>query len=232
MGSPLQRQGANPEGARGDAGQVGFSRYRKEKDVEGVWTAVVYGTGIFFWLGFWRFHIRFGQFRVNPWLLYPFLGGLFFMGVNLWISGTNPVYGDSHLEEFLFRFLDARCGLVIGATSSILVVATIIYGASGTKFPLQFIRFEAFSFMSLLGVMVPLVWIPQGDPRALMLLRHCQTVGFLWGVFLCISGIMILLKDLLEMQAGTWNGTESAGETEGGDGTGGAAKSREEKAAS
>jgi hypothetical protein len=112
------------------------------------------------------------------------------------ISGFNTEVGSKELEESLFMFLDSRSNLVISATSSILVVATIIYGTSTLQFPLKFIQFEAFSFISLLGLMSPIIWIPGGNPCQLMVLRQFQTISFLWGIFLCISGIMILLFDL------------------------------------
>jgi len=168
--------------------------------MEQIVVVLIYSAGIVGWLLFWACYIRLESLRENPLLFIPFLLCLVFLGLNLCISGSNTGVGDSKLEESLFHFLDARSGLVISATASVLVVVTIIYGASSRRFPLKFIQFEAFSFMVLLGIMAPVVWIPQGDPKPLMLLRHCQTVAFLWGVFLCVSGIMILLNDLMEMR--------------------------------
>ncbi len=159
----------------------------------------IYVLGIIGWILFWRFYIKKDILEEVKLLRIPFYLCLFFLTVNLLISGTNTTVGETQLEENLFLFLDSRSSLVISAISSILVVATIIYGTSDRKFPLKFIEFETFSFISLLGLMSPVIWIPGGTPHHLMYLRHFQTIAFLWGIFLCISGIMILLYDLSDM---------------------------------
>jgi len=159
----------------------------------------IYILGIIGWILFWYLYIKKDILKKVKLLRFPFYLCLFFLISNLIISGLNTTVGKTQLEENLFLFLDTRSGLVISAISSILVVATIIYGTSDRKFPLKFIEFEAFSFISLLGLMSPIIWIPGGNPHHLMYLRHFQTIAFLWGIFLCISGIMILLYDLSDM---------------------------------
>jgi len=159
----------------------------------------IYILGIIGWFLFWRLYIKLDILKKIKLLRIPFYLCFIFLISNLLVSGTNPIVGDTRLEESLFLFIDFRSGLVISAIVSLLVVATIIYGTSNRKFPLKFIQFEAFSLISLLGLTSPVIWIPAGNPLHLMLLRHFQTIGFLWGVFLCISGIMILLHDLSDM---------------------------------
>lgn len=78
-------------------------------------------------------------------------------------------------------------------------MATIIYGVSREKFPTLFIRLETLSFVCLIGLMAPVTWIPIDKPYWLMILRHAQTVPYLMGIFLCVSGIMVLLYDLSEL---------------------------------
>jgi len=159
----------------------------------------IYVIGIIGWFLFWHLYIKKDILKKVKLLHIPFYLCLFFLTANLFVSGVNTTVGETQLEENLFLFLDSRSNLVISSIASILVVATIIYGTSNRKFPLKFIEFEAFSFISLLGLMAPVIWIPGGNTNHLMYLRHFQTIAFLWGVFLCISGIMILLYDLSDM---------------------------------
>ncbi len=55
---------------------------------------------------------------------------------------------------------------------------------------------ESYAFIALIGLMAPITWIPTNQPDLLLILRHAQTVPFLWGLFLAVGGIVVLLQDV------------------------------------
>lgn len=169
------------------------------EEMENSYVCTIYMTGILVWILLWIYSGAMKSQRVIKSLYIPFFLCILFMAANGIISGCNPAVGDIGLEESLFNFLEARAGLTLEVSASVLVVATIIYGVSREKFPTLFIRLETLSFVCLIGLMAPVTWIPIGQPYWLMILRHIQTVPYLMGIFLCVSGIMVLLNDLSEM---------------------------------
>lgn len=158
--------------------------------------SLIYLTGIIGWLLFWWFVVKPENIKSNPLLWLPFVLCLFFLCANMIISGSDSYVSHIELEESLFHFLDARSALAIKATASVLVVATIIYGVSVKKLPELFIILESYAFIALIGLMAPITWIPTNAPEMLMPLRHMQTIPFLWGLFLAVAGIVVLLKDV------------------------------------
>lgn len=159
----------------------------------------IYIVGILVWILLWIYSGAMKSQRVIKSLYIPFFLCILFMAANGFISGCNPSVGNTDLEESLFNFLENRAGLTLEVSASVLVVATIIYGVSREKFPTLFIRLETLSFVCLIGLMAPVTWIPIDKPYWLMILRHAQTVPYLMGIFLCVSGIMVLLYDLSEL---------------------------------
>jgi hypothetical protein len=83
------------------------------------------------------------------------------------------------------------------AMASVLIVATIVYGLSIKRVPLHFIRFMVYSFIALLGVMAPILWIPAEQADLFFVLRHFQATALNFGLFLCVAGIIMLLRDLI-----------------------------------
>lgn len=83
------------------------------------------------------------------------------------------------------------------AMASVLIVATIVYGLSIKRVPLHFIRFVVYSFIALLGVMAPILWIPAEQAGLFFVLRHFQATALNFGLFLCVAGIIMLLRDLI-----------------------------------
>ena len=160
---------------------------------------IIYTVGILGWSFFWFFFVGDWAFKSIRSLWVPFVLCLFFLVLNLFISGFNGVVAHIELEEGLFNVLENRASLAIDATASVLIVATIIYGVSIKELPSLFIILVSSAFVCLIGLMVPVTWIPTDSPRMLFILRHCQTVPFLWGVFLCVSGIMVILDDIVRV---------------------------------
>lgn len=159
----------------------------------------IYIIGVLVWISLWIYSGAMKSQKVIKSLYVPFFLCILFMVANGLISGCNTSVGSVDLEESLFNFLGSRAGLTLQVSASVLVVATIIYGVSREKFPTLFIRLEAMSFVCLIGLMAPITWIPIDKPYWLMILRHAQTVPYLMGIFLCVSGIMVLLNDLSGM---------------------------------
>lgn len=167
--------------------------------MENSYVCNIYMVGILVWILLWIYSGAMKSQKVIKSLYIPFFLCILFMAANGFISGCNPSVGNTDLEESLFNFLENRAGLTLEVSASVLVVATIIYGVSREKFPTLFIRLETLSFVCLIGLMAPVTWIPIDKPYWLMILRHAQTVPYLMGIFVCVSGIMVLLYDLSEL---------------------------------
>jgi hypothetical protein len=172
---------------------------QKVRKMNTSYVCAVYVIGIIIWISLWIYSGAMKSQKVIKALYIPFFLCIFFMLANGLILGCYPSVGNVDLEESLFNFLETRTSLTLEVSASVLVVATIIYGVSREKFPKLFIRLETLSFVCLIGLMSPVTWIPINKPDWLMVLRHAQTVPFLMGIFLCVSGIMVLLYDLSEI---------------------------------
>lgn len=166
--------------------------------MENINVCAIYMIGIIAWISLWIYSGAMKSQKVIKTLCVPFCLCILFMLANGLIIGCSLSVGNVELEESLFNFLEDRSQLTLEVSASVLVVATIIYGASREKFPALFIRLETLSFVCLIGFMAPIMWIPINQPYWLMILRHAQTVPYLMGIFLCVSGIMVLLNDLSE----------------------------------
>lgn len=100
-------------------------------------------------------------------------------------------------EEGRFGYLTDRASIAVQATASIVIVATIVYGMSIKRVPAHFIRFVVYTFICVLALMSPVLWIPLNSSEMFYILRHSQTIALNYGLFFCVAGIIILLKDLL-----------------------------------
>lgn len=159
----------------------------------------IYALAIPLWLLVWRAVDGYSLLRTTRLLWLPFGLCLFYLLGNLLVVGVfGGQVGEAHYEESRFVFIGERAMIAVQATASVLIVATLVYGLTIRKVPLDFIRFMVFSFVALLGIMAPILWIPEGSASGLYLLRHFQTVALIYGLFLCVGGIVILLRDLLE----------------------------------
>lgn len=128
----------------------------------------------------------------------PFALSLLYLTANVAIIlALGGDVGSASYEESRFAFIGGRAEISVQATASVLIIATLVYGLTIRKVPVDFVRFMVYSFISLLGVMAPLLWLPEGMPGAFYVLRHFQTVALNFGLFLCVSGIVVLLRDLL-----------------------------------
>lgn len=158
---------------------------------------VLYAAGILGWLLVWwigdGYRLMVGEIRLL-WIPFGVCIGVLFGNALLWHAKAS--IATLELEESLFNFLDTRSANIINATGSVLVIATIIYGVNRTQIPKDFLRFEALAFICLLGFSAPILWIPTYNPYWLMLLRHYQTIPFTYGIYLGVSGILVLLYGL------------------------------------
>ncbi|SEO80255.1 hypothetical protein [Aquisalimonas asiatica] len=158
----------------------------------------IYSAALPLWLLVWWAVDGYALFRRAPLLWLPFGFGVFYLLANLLmvlVFGADT--GSSAYEESRFHFIGERAMIAVQATASVLIVATLVYGLTIRKVPVDFIRFMVYSFVALLGLMAPIIWIPEGSATGLFTLRHFQTVALTFGLFLCVGGIVILLRDLL-----------------------------------
>ncbi|MFV8833336.1 hypothetical protein ACNSTU_00015 [Aquisalimonas sp. APHAB1-3] len=158
----------------------------------------IYSASLPLWLLVWWAVDGYALFRRAPLLWLPFGFGVFYLVGNLvmvLVFGADT--GSAEYEESRFQFIGERAMIAVQATASVLIVATLVYGLTIRKVPVDFIRFMVYSFVALLGLMAPIIWIPEGSATGLFTLRHFQTVALTFGLFLCVGGIVILLRDLL-----------------------------------
>lgn len=164
-----------------------------------LFSQAIYALAIPLWLVIWYMVDGYSLLRTTHLLWLPFLLCLAYLLGNLAMVGLlGAEMGDPRYEESRFVFIGERAMIAVQATASVLIVATLVYGLTIRKVPLDFIRFMVYSFVALLGLMAPILWIPEGSASGLFLLRHFQTVALIYGLFLCVGGIVVLLRDLLE----------------------------------
>lgn len=158
----------------------------------------IYCAAIPLWLLLWWAVDGFRLSRRTPLLWLPFALSLAYLFGNLLLVGVfGTETGTAEYEESRFLFIGERAMIAVQATASVLIVATLVYGLTIRKVPVDFIRFMVYSFVALLGLMAPILWIPEGSATGLFTLRHFQTVALTYGLFLCVGGIVVLLRDLL-----------------------------------
>ena len=159
----------------------------------------IYALAIPVWLLVWHAVDGYTLLRRTRLLWLPFALCLAYLVGNLLVVGIlGAQTGTAQYEESRFVFIGERAMIAVQATASVLIVATLVYGLTIRKVPLDFIRFMVYSFVALLGLMAPIIWIPEGSATGLYLLRHFQTVALIFGLFLCVGGIVVLLRDLLD----------------------------------
>ncbi|MEX1197370.1 MAG: hypothetical protein WEB57_05860 [Pseudohongiellaceae bacterium] len=157
----------------------------------------IYLASIPLWLGIWASADGFRLMIDNRLLLIPLLLGLLYLGGNAFLTFVYSGIGDINYEEGRFAYITDRAMIAVQATASVLIVATIVYGLTIKRVPVHFIRFMVYSFIAILGVMAPLLWVPIELPEMFYVLRHLQSVALNMGLFLCVAGITVLLRDLL-----------------------------------
>lgn len=161
------------------------------------WAMGIYTASIPLWLLIWGSAHGFKLMRENKLLLIPFLLGFAYLGGNAILTFFFGEIGDITYEEGRFAYITDRAMIAVQATASVLIVATIVYGLTIKRVPVHFIRFMVYSFIAILGIMAPLLWVPIELPEMFYVLRHIQSIALNMGLFLCVAGISVLLSDLL-----------------------------------
>ncbi len=163
----------------------------------GSFEGLIYVGGILLWCLIWRVVNGYTLMRQKKMIYIPFLYCFATLGANAWISFFyNKAIGTTALEESLFSFLDMRTQNIVQATAGVLIIATVIYQTTKRHLPQDFLRFIALAYVFLIGIMSPVIWIPVNKPDWLKKLLAYQTVAFIYGIFLSIGGIIVLIDDL------------------------------------
>jgi hypothetical protein len=181
---------------------------------------LMYSLSALAWLLFWRRSLAMpALLQRYPLLQAPWLGGALVQLVGAALVLHPDTSAGKEFEAVLFDVLHSRADLVLSASASILVVATVVYGMQQQSPPPQtFIRLMSYAMVALLGFMLPIVWIPQSQSEWMRLLRHMQTAAFNWGLFLVCAGLITLLEDLMRSENGAVSsnhGTEPSVGTQG-----------------
>ncbi|MGM0951652.1 MAG: hypothetical protein ACQEW7_01600 [Pseudomonadota bacterium] len=158
---------------------------------------VIYSLAIILWFALWYGATGYQLMRDNKLLMLPWLLCPAFLAGNLLMTILFGDVGTTEYEESRFAYLTDRASIAVQATASIVIVATIVYGMSIKRVPVHFIRFMVYTFICVLGLMAPVLWIPLQSPEMFYILRHFQTIALNYGLFFCVAGIIILLRDLL-----------------------------------
>lgn len=161
------------------------------------WAMGIYTASIPLWLLIWGSAHGFKLMRESKLLLIPFVLGVVYLSGNAVLSLFFGEIGDISYEEGRFAYITDRAMIAVQATASVLIVATIVYGLTIKRVPVHFIRFMVYSFIAILGIMAPLLWVPIELPEMFYVLRHVQSIALNMGLFLCVAGISVLLRDLL-----------------------------------
>lgn len=160
-------------------------------------TSVIYLIALPFWLFVW-WQVRGLELqRREPMLWLPFFLAPLFLILNLWLILDFGEVGSVTYEESRFNFIQDRALIAVQATASVLIVAVLVYGLTVRKVPIEFIRFMLYAFIFLLGLMSPVIWLPIESPGMFFILRHFQGIALIFSLFLCVGGIIILLRDIM-----------------------------------
>lgn len=163
---------------------------------------LLYGLTAAAWLLFWhRAMAAPVLLRRYPLLRAPWFGGTVVQLAAALLAIQHGAAPGGEFEAVLFDVLHSRADLVLSASASILVVATVVYGVNQQTPPHPFMRLMSFALVALLGFMLPVIWIPPQHEEWMQLLRHVQTASFNWGLFLMCAGLLILLEDLIQQSA-------------------------------
>ena len=158
---------------------------------------ITYALALPLWLGTWWWIGGFRMQRHDPMLWLPNGLCLLFLIINLALVSMFGEVGKVAYEEGRIAFIQDRAMIVVQATASVLIVAVLVYGLTIRKVPVEFIRYLLYAFIFLLGVMAPIIWIPIEKPGFFFVLRHVQTVALIFSLFLCVAGIIVLLRDIM-----------------------------------
>lgn len=161
-------------------------------------STLVYVLAMGLWVVLWRHvgGVALMRGRV-PALWLPFLLALGYLAANALLAFAFAGVGDAAYEESRFVFIDGRATIAVQAFSSILVVATIVYGLTIRRLPVAFIRFMAYAIVAILGLVAPILWIPDGLAAGFFVLRHLQNAALTIGLFLTVGGVIVMLGDLM-----------------------------------
>jgi hypothetical protein len=170
----------------------------EDQSAHGTAGVSIYLAAIVAWLLVWKVADGYNLMtsRVKS-LWIPFLLATGFLAINAVLVFLFDGIGSPDYEESRFVFIDNRAMLAIQALAAILIVATIVYGLTVRRLPVEFIRFMVYAVVAVLGLVAPILWIPDGFTVGFFLLRHFQNAALLIGLFLCVAGIIVMLGDLL-----------------------------------
>lgn len=157
-----------------------------------------YVTAAIIWLGVWHAAGGYRLQRTTRMLWFPFVLALVFLLANAFIVQVFDQVGTATYEEGRFVYITDRATIAVQALAAILVVATIVYGLTIRRLPVEFIRFMAYSVVAMLGFMAPLLWIPDGAATGFFALRHFQSAALIIGLFLLVAAVVLMLRDLVE----------------------------------
>ncbi|MGQ3888595.1 hypothetical protein ACQUW5_06125 [Legionella sp. CNM-1927-20] len=164
---------------------------------------LIYLAGIILWPIIWFFLDGYSLFLENRKIIIPFILCIIILVGNIILQVFNDSVLPVHLEEDLFRFLDHRSSIIINIISGILILSAVVYSVGDREMPRLFLRFISTTYITLLGFMIPILWIPTNKPEWLQILRFYQTVPFTYSIFFATTSILILLADILK-----WLGEE------------------------
>ena len=161
-------------------------------------STLVYVVTMGLWVVLWRHVGGFALMRGRvPALWLPFLLALAYLAANALLAFTFAGMGTAVYEESRFAFIDDRATIAVQTFASILVVATIVYGLTIRRLPVAFIRFMAYAIVAILGLVAPILWIPDGFASGFFILRHLQNAALTVGLFLTVAGVIVMLGDLM-----------------------------------
>jgi hypothetical protein len=150
------------------------------------------------WIGVWWAVGGFIRSKSNKMMHIPFVLGIIYLGGNATLGLIFSQIGDAAYEEGRFAFIDRRTNVGLSAATGALVVATIVYGLTIKTLPTIFLKFIIASYIALIGLSTPILWIPIEVPELFLVLRHFQTVAMNSGLFLIVGAVIILLDDLMK----------------------------------
>lgn len=159
--------------------------------------SLIYIVGMFIWPLLWLHLSNYEKLKQHKILYFPLSACIIVLLLNSILSLYHGNADAVEIEESLFEFLDKRTANINSVVSGILVITAVIYSVGDRKIPSSFMRYIAATYISFVGFMTPVIWIPTDRLEWLRLLRSFQTVPFTFGVFFAVTAILIIIKDVM-----------------------------------
>jgi len=161
----------------------------------------LYSLGLASWLFIWFGTGSVSLLPKNKLLYFPFLliPVVFILEIIFFL--WEPIVGTFQAEEALVVVIERNNHQLITATFGIIVLAATLFAVKLIRhIEREFLFFVALSLICSVGGVLTLYWLPTSNAAAYFVLRHFKTIPYTYSIGFFLTGLIILLQDILEAE--------------------------------